>query len=170
MTRIIRTPYELQRFLNCNDATLQHLCRHLFDLYEEPTPWATYEPIEGSEIDAVKAFLNPTLAVVNEFFSEYDASAIPGDEDNADCQEPRTLILTRDAFDSSDPLYNPAPQADALLPITADFALKCDQYFYTGTYDDAEDPATIPEFQYDEPITLESIYDTDEPLNDELDQ
>ena len=126
--------------------------------------------LRGAEIDAVKAFLNPTLAVVNEFFSEYDASAIPGDEDNADCQEPRTLILTRDAFDSSDPLYNPAPQADALLPITADFALKCDQYFYTGTYDDAEDPATIPEFQYDEPLTLESIYDTDEPLNDELDQ
>ena len=170
MTRVIKTPYELQRFLNCNDATLQILCRHLCDLHDEPTPWATYEPIPGSEIDAERARLVPTLAVVNEFFAEYDASAYPGDEDNADCQEPTTLILTREAFDSSDPLYNPAPIADALLPITEDFASKCEQCFYTGTYDGAEDPATIPEFQYDEPITLESIYDTDEPLNDELDQ
>lgn len=168
--RVITTPFELQRFLNCNDATLQILCRHLCDLRDEPTPWATYEPIQGSEIDAVKAYLVPTLAVVNEFFAEYDASAIPGDEDNADCQEPKTLILTREAFDSSDPLYNPAPQADALLPITADFTHKCEQYFYTGTYDGAEDPATIPEFEYDGKITLDAIYDADDTLDDELDQ
>ena len=169
-TRVITTPYELQRFLNCNDETLQILCRHLCDLRDEPTPWATYAPILGSEIDAVEAYLDPTFAVVNEFFHEYDASALPGDEDNADCQEPTTLILTREAFDSSDPLYNPAPQADALLPITEDFASKCEQYFYTGTYDGAEDPATIPEFKYDGKITLDAIYDADDTLDDELDR
>lgn len=168
MTRVIKTPFELQRFLNCNDATLRRLCLVLVALSLSERPWATYEPIPNSDAD--RAYLCGFLVAVNNIFNDYDASALPGGEDFLECQDPATLIITRFAFEPADPECQSAPSVDALLPLDDAFCRKCVEYFGTGTYDGAEDPATIPEFKYDAPIRLEDMYDTDDYLNDELDE
>ncbi len=168
-TRVIKTPYELQRFLNCNDETLKYLCFFIRDLSSEPTPWATYEPLDDGNDSEIAHFITP-LFVLNKYMQEYDAGCYPGDEDVATCPDPRTLILSREAFDSKDPMFNPAPSADALMPLTEEFVKLCGEYYETGAYSDAEDPATIPEFEYDGKITLDAIYDADDTLDDELDQ
>ena len=168
MTRTITTPFELQRFLNCNDATLRRLCPLLVALSLTEPPWATYEPIPNSDAD--RAHLCEYLAAVNNLMDDYDASALPGDDDQLACRDPHTLILSREAYAATDPEYQSAPTADALLPLTDEFCKKCVEYFESGTYENAEDPATIPEFEYDAPIRLEDMYDTDEYLNDELDE